>query len=230
MALNISYDGSDILTLGEGTYQYTLDCSGKMMDTDVTVQYSMPAISETTATASDVESGKYFFSAAGIKTAGTKTPTYTLLAEQDFEVNTTSTAEGTVGTISAGTGAYTANAIIYVKVRDKAGARSQHFLGSDTYFFNCWPIANPGQAIQAPAHLIHRYTDTSVPATASFGRTGSTTGYGVYPSQISSDGTVTINRRYSSTYSLVINGTYNVQVYSIPYAPTQGNPYDYSFS
>lgn len=228
MALTVSYGGSSILSLSDSA-NYKLLTNGKIMSDDVSLAYTQIPISETTATAADVITGKYFFTAAGTKTAGIATPAYTLLAEQDFTVDTTSTAEGSVGTISAGSGAYTANAIIYVKVRDKAGARTQHFLGSDTYFFNCWPINNPGQAVQQPAHLIHRYSDTSVPFTASFGRTGSTTGYGVYASQISSDGTVTISRRYSSTYSLTINGTYNVQVYSIPYAPTQGNPYSYSF-
>ena len=72
---------------------------------------------------------------------------------------------------------------------------------------------------------IHRYSTGDV--TTTYCAAG-TTGYGIYPYSLSTDGVLTLYRRYNSTYSTTINGTYTVRVYRLDYAPTQGNPYTYS--
>lgn len=41
--------------------------------------------------------------------------------------------------------------------------------------------------------------------------------------------TITIQSRYSGSYTKTINGTYDIRVYAIDYPPN-GNPFDYSFS
>ena len=230
MALTVTYDGSTILSLS-GSADYKLLTNGKMMDSDVLLQYTAIPIEETTATANDVYVGKYFFTSSGVKTQGVALPAYTLITEEDVTVTTTSTTDANVTTISAGSAAYTNSAIIYVKVRDKAGPRNGYFIGSDAYFFNAWPITNPGQAAQQFIVAVHRKDSNGNVYTYGTGyQSGNTTGYGVYAKSIGDGGVVSINRRSNSSYSLSIDGTYNVQVYSIPYAPTQGNPYSYSFT
>lgn len=226
MALDVKYGGSSILTLGEVTKNYKLLTKDTLLNDDVLLMLSSLPIGETTAVAADVTVGKYFFTAAGVKTLGTAPVVYTKIAEQDFSVNTTSTSATSVGSITAGSAAYTDAKIVYVKIRDKAGPRTGYFTGSDNFFINNWPRANPGQTIQNAGRLIIRKDSSGNPQVYA---AGTTTGYGVYASSISDGGIVNIYRRYNSANSLVINGTYNVQVYGVEYAPTQGDPFDYSF-
>lgn len=97
-----------------------------------------------------------------------------------------------------------------VRVRDQAGKRAGYFYGHDTYFTN-FQIANGATStLTAAAHMT--YADTSA------GKWYEYSGqYGVYGYSISSAGVVTIRRRYNSTYSLTINGTYDVEVWALDY-------------
>lgn len=152
---------------------------------------------------------------------------WTLLDSKDVTVNTTSTSVAQVTTIACGVAAYTADKMVYVKIRDKAGARAGYFVGSDSIFFNP-QVANGGTSSQTyAARTIFRMSSSNVYAVYT---AATTTGYGVYPASIDSAGVVTISSRYNSSYSLTINGTYNVEVYTLDYAPTTGNPFNYSYS
>ena len=153
---------------------------------------------------------------------------YTLLGSNVFTVNTTSTTGTSVGTIACGSGAFTSSAIIYVKVRMKTvnDVGAGYFVGSDTYFINS-NAKNGSTSNQITAARIITRVGSSGQYNVYVGAT--TTGYGVYGYSVASDGTVDIYSRYSSSYSLLVNGTYDVQVYKLDYAPTQGNPFDYSF-
>lgn len=156
---------------------------------------------------------------------------WTLLASQDYTVSTTSTSSGTVGTMSVGSSAFTSSSIIYVKVRDKAGGRSSHFTGSDSFFINPNPNNVSTSTITSAARSIIRCSGQGVSGlTYAVYTSGSTTGYGVYGYSINSSGDIVIQRRYNSSYSLTINGTYNVEVYALDYAPNQGNPFAYTYS
>lgn len=226
MALTVTYDGSTILSLS-GSANYKLLTNGKMMDSDVLLQYTSIPIDETTAVAADVTAGKYFFDALGQKTLGTAPVVYEFLGQQDYTVSTTSTAASSVGSFTV-EGAYTDSAIIYVKIRDKAGPRNGYFTGSDCFFINNWPrTSTTTQTIQNGGRLITRKDTNGYFQVYS---AGGTSGYGVYCYSIGDGGNIAIYRRYNSSYSLTINGTYNVQVYKLRYAPTQGDPFDYSFS
>ena len=151
---------------------------------------------------------------------------YTLLATQDFTVSTTSTTAYQVGTIDLGASAFTDASIIYVRVRDKAGRRSGYFIGSDAYFYNYRAANGSTSSLSVRMCITHRLSDSTYTSYA----TSSNTGYGVYASALDADGKLSITRRYSSTYSLTINGTYEVKVYALGYCPDQGNPFDYSYS
>lgn len=135
---------------------------------------------------------------------------YKFIASKEVSVNTTSTSASSATTLSLGSAAYTADKIIYVRIRDKAGKRAGYFYGSDNYIFN-YNAANSGTGdVTTVARLIHRYSTSSQFATY-VGAT--TTGYGVYAYSITSNGTLNIYRRYNSTNSLTINGTYVIEAY-----------------
>ena len=76
--VTISYDGDTVATMSASGTK-TLQTAGKYCDGDIEIKYTEPTpsggtdVSDTTATASDVLTGKYFYTAAGVKTQGTIT-------------------------------------------------------------------------------------------------------------------------------------------------------------
>lgn len=171
-------------------------------------------VTPTTATASDVASGKIFYTADGTQTTGTASggggSNWTHLGSTELTVNTTSTSAASAGTISCGTTAADKDAIIYVRIRDKEGKRAGYFAGSDAYFMNYNKANASTSAFAVPAVMCYRYTTSSAWA-------GTAGQYGVYGYSISNAGVVTIRRRYNSNYSLTINSTYQVDVFKLTY-------------
>lgn len=167
-------------------------------------------ITDTTAAASDVASGKYFYTSAGARTQGTSSGGggWTKIGNTtELTVSTTSTSAASAGTISIGSAYYTKNYIIYVRIRDKSGKRNGYFYGSDSYFMN-WQNANESTTtLSVCGQVYYRYNNDAL--------TGASGAYGVYGYSISSGGTLTIRRRYNSSNTLTINSTYLVDVYYI---------------
>lgn len=149
---------------------------------------------------------------------------YTLLASQDFNVSTTSTTATSIGTVTTDADEPSSNCMLYIKVRDKAGLRDDHFAGTDVYI----PCPYGSTSSLANFSRITYYKATGYMTTANYG----TNGYGVYPTTIDrySDGHIQVNvsSRYSSTYTKTIDGTYSVEVYALAFAPNGGDPYTYS--
>lgn len=137
---------------------------------------------------------------------------WTKLGEATYNVNTTSTSAASVGTIQCGSAASTANKIIYVRVRDTAGPRLGYFLGSDAFFINVNKANNSTGTYSTGARIILRYSTSGVYGETT---TGTSTGYGVYGQSVSNGGGVAIYRRYNSSNSLTIKGTYKVEVYAL---------------
>ena len=169
-------------------------------------------VSDTTAAASDVASGKYFYTSSGVKTQGTSSggggSSWTKIGNTtELAVNTTSTSAGSAGTIALGSGHFTKDKIIYVRIRDKEGKRNGYFYGSDTFFMN-WRNANGSTtALSVVAQEYYRYNSSAL--------TGAAGAYGVYGYSLATDGTLTIRRRYNSTNTLTINSTYLIDVYEL---------------
>ena len=115
--------------------------------------------------------------------------------------------ENATKTIALGSSYYTKDKIIYVKIRDKAGKQEGYCYGSDAFFMNYRAANNTTTTLAVPAVLCYRYTESALAATAGQ--------YGVYGYSINSSGTLTIRRRYNSSYSMTINGTFAVDVYAI---------------
>lgn len=133
-----------------------------------------------------------------------------LLASKEFTVNTSSTSESSVGTVTVPDG-WTDGSIIYVKIRDKAGKRNGYFRGSDCFVDNCY-AANGVTTSPTPTRICD-----GVDAGGKFVQ--STSSYGVYLSAYakgsgSGVATATIKAKYNSSYG-TINGTYVVEVYAL---------------
>lgn len=181
-------------------------------------------ITDTTATASDVASGKYFYAKDGTKTQGTASggSNWTKIGSTEVTTSSTSTTATSVATITIGSAAVDKSKIIYVRVRDKAGKRAGYFLGTDTFFIN-YRKANNSTSSCTYAGRIITYYNSSNQYGQYIGAT--TTGYGVYGYSITNAGVVNIYRRYSGSNSLTIDGTYTVEVYSLTY-PDNKSVYD----
>ena len=186
---------------------------------------SFTDVTDTTAAASDVASGKYFYTAAGVRTEGTGSgggaSSWTKVAETSYQISTTNTSATTVATWETGhSEIWTSNKWLYIRVRDTAGKRAGYFYGSDNFLVNISPINNNNSATNnnAFSHYIIRYT--TVPSYTIY--TGTSTSYGVYPDLIYPNGNIRIMVRYNSNQSLTINGTYKVEVYLLD--PPTGAP------
>lgn len=125
---------------------------------------------------------------------------YTKLAEDDVEVNTTSTTQTVVKTLSCGLSAYTTAKLLYVRIRDKAGKRNGYYFGSDSFY------ANVGVATaNIRGVLWYAVNSSGADKVAS-------SNIGVYSHYLYEDGNLSIAAKYSDTAG-TINGTFHVEVY-----------------
>ena len=180
--------------------------------------------SVTTATASDVASGKVFLASDGTITEGTNSgggsggdSAWTKVAETSYQVNTTSNTSLLWST--GHSEIWTSDKIVYVRIRDTAGKRAGYFYGSDNFLVNVVPPLGTSRSTATMVHCAIKYTSGSkYEVVAPNGQTG----YGVFAETLYSDGRIRVRARYSSSYSLTINGTYKVEVYLLD--PADGVP------
>lgn len=143
---------------------------------------------------------------------------YTLLAEKDYTIEHSVLTDKTIGSVSCGAAGWTDAAMIYVRIRDKAGPRNGYFYGSDTFIIN-ERVANG---------------ETTGLANGSCGRALSFDSEGVWKNNVITDGvyaysaipggSVDIHARASSS-SLTIDGVYHVEVYLLKW-PDDISPFD----
>lgn len=136
---------------------------------------------------------------------------WTLLATQEFTVNTTSTTNTSVGDIELTLSDYNdPQTVLWVHIRDKAGKRNGYVYGSDTIFFHYGLAYRNSNAISTrPIALL--YVDSSGRYVEYVGQ------YGVYGYRLyytSTNHYLQIYSRYSSTYG-TIDGTFKVDVYKL---------------
>lgn len=138
---------------------------------------------------------------------------WTLLASQEFSVNTSSTSETSVGSIQLDLSDYNdPNTVLWVHIRDKAGKRTGYLYGSDTVFLH-WQLANnnPNSLNVKPA------IGFGVTSEDMYNASVTTSCVGVYASRLyysSSNHSVQIVSKYNSTYG-TINGTFKCDVYKL---------------
>lgn len=154
-------------------------------------------------------------------TASGGSSAWTKVCEKSYQIsNFTTTAATTEEEWATGhSELWTSDKIVYVRIRDTAGERKGYFYGSDQFFYNVHPVnGNTTTSASTWIRTYFRYSNSSY----GISTTNSTTGYGVYADTVYSDGTIRIRKRYSSTNSLTINGTYKVEVYLLD--PPTGAP------
>ena len=179
-----------------------------------TAQFDDTTIASNAASASDILSGKLAFVngslITGTGSGGGGGSNWTKIATQDFSVNTTSTSNASVGDITLPLGDYNqSNNIVWVHIRDKAGKRNGYFYGSDTIFFNFQLANNNTNSLSIRPVINFRVNSDGT-------YTGAVSAYGVYGYCLyytSSKHYVTIYRRYNSSTTLTINGTFQCDVY-----------------
>ena len=182
--------------------------------------------SVTTATASDVASGKVFLASDGTITTGTSSgggggsSSWTKVAETSYQVSTTSTSAGTVATWKTGhSELWTSDKFVYVRVRDTAGKRNGYFYGTDQLFL--LPYSKNAQSTSSSS-VCGRITTCVNNDHYEINGTSNTTSYGVFADFLYNDGRIRIRSRYNSNYSRTIDGTYKVEVYLLD--PAGGIP------
>jgi len=197
---------------------------------------SFTDVTPTTAVATDVLQGKYFFTASGVLTLGTATgggsvtqdqdgfivlpsdgggggggSNWELLASQEFTVSTTSSTETTVGQITLDLSKYKDPEImLWVHIRDKAGKRAGYWYGNDTIFFH-YQLANGSTNTLSTNASFILYVNSSEKYV------GASTAFGVYAERLyytSTNHYVRINSKYGATYGTV-DGTYKCDVYTL---------------
>lgn len=182
-------------------------------------QFDDTTIASNAATAADIASGKLAF-VNGVLLTGTGSGggvVWTKLGSATLTVNTTSTSSASAGTIDATSAAFTKSKIIYVRVRDKAGPRQGYFYGSDAFFINFYAANGVTNACTYAARCGFYFNASRQWASAS-------SSYGVFGYSISTAGTITIRRRYNSSYG-TINGNFLCEAYSIDF-PDGKSPFD----
>lgn len=139
--------------------------------------------------------------------SGGSTSSWTLLGSHEYEVTTTSTTAGTVGTFTVS--GISSSKYIYARVRDKAGKRNGYLYGTDSFGI----ITDSRSLIQTIA--------IKVDSSGNYG--GVANKYGVFLASASvEDDTVTISKRYNATNTGAIDGTYVVEIYALD--PPTGKP------
>lgn len=135
---------------------------------------------------------------------------WTKIASDSFNVSTTSTSQTSCGTINLGSEYYDKDKILWVRIRDRAGKRNGYLYGTDNIILNYYDANGLTSSVTAAARLVHRVSSSGE-------YTSYSGAYGVYVYSITSDGVLNIYQRYNSTYTLTINGTYDVDVYELEY-------------
>ena len=136
---------------------------------------------------------------------------WTLIGSAEFNVNTTSTSESAVGTISLTNYTPDKNVIVWVYIRDKAGKRNDYFFGSDTIFIN-YRLANgnKGTVSTKSVSSLYIYNNTYNMNTA--------TAYGVYGYSLNNEDNkheIVIKSKYNSSSTRTIDGTFKCDVYML---------------
>lgn len=122
----------------------------------------------------------------------------------------TSTSAVSAGSKAYGSAISTKDKIVWVRIRDKAGKRPGYFAGCDAFFINTNKANGSTSTYATAGRFIHRYTSSNAWGSA----VGS---YGVYAYSVSSAGNLTLRKCYSSSYSLKIEGTYLIDVFTLDY-------------
>ena len=181
-------------------------------------------VSDTTAGAADVASGKYFYTSAGVRTQGTSSggggSSPTLLGTLAVgAVSTNSTTDTDTGKSITVKGIYDYDLLIcQCSVDTKTNGR--HVASTRL----CWLTASSAIATKNGATFATATWNVKLSSSGTATSRSNTTPYGVYAkaATISAGSTgdngqavITIYQRYNSTQTGTINGSYTMRVYGV---------------
>ena len=181
-------------------------------------------VSDTTAGAADVASGKYFYTSAGVRTQGTSSggggSSPTLLGTLAVgSISTNSTTDTDTGKSITVKGIYDYDLLIcQCSVDTKTNGR--HVVSTRL----CWLTASSAIATKNGATFATATWNVKLSSSGTATSRSSTTAYGVYAkaATISAGSTgdngqavITIYQRYNSTQTGTINGSYTMRVYGV---------------
>lgn len=177
-------------------------------------------VSDTTAAAGDVASGKYFYTANGTRTAGTASGGGGGFGEllSTYNIGTISTSSTSAATTGKSMTVSNLNGYNFLIIICKTASvtNSRHYMtvrsvllngSSNSATINGTTIATASQHYKASSSGV-------------LSSRGGTTPYGVYPNSCSvSNGTATIEfyQRYNSTSTGTVNGNYTAYVYGFKF-------------
>lgn len=180
-------------------------------------------VTDTTAAASDVASGKYFYTSAGVRTQGTSSggggsSNWTLLGTKDCgTVSTSSTTAATINkdfTVS-GVGDYD---LLVIETSVNTKTNNRHAATARL----AWLTAGTTIDTKNGATLATAVWNVKLSSTGTATSRSSTTARGVYPYSVTlstsnnvTSAAIVMYSCYNSTQTGTINGTYTARVYGV---------------
>lgn len=181
--------------------------------------------SVTTATASDVASGKIFLASNGTITTGTASggggsSNFTLLGTQAVgSISTSSTSAADTGVSITVKGIY-AYDLLVCECSVNSTTNNRHTCTTRL----CWLTASSNVSTKDGGTFATATWNEKLSSNGTATTRSNTTAYGVYANGITvsagstgdnGQAVITIYRRYNSTYTGTINGTYTMRVYGV---------------
>lgn len=179
-------------------------------------------VSDTTAAASDVASGKYFYTSAGVRTAGTSSggggsDHLTLLATKSLGTISTSSTTATDTGQTLGVTGFDAYDMLICICHTTTHTNSRHVATVRLINFS----ATSTTATKTSTSIATSTQHYKLSSGGTLSERSGTTAYGVYVNAATIGTgtprtcTLTIYQRYNSTSSGTINGTYVLDVYGV---------------
>ena len=174
-------------------------------------------VSDTTAAASDVASGKYFYTAAGVRTAGTSSggggaSNFTLLGTKSLgTISTSSTTDTDTGQTLVLTGWNDYDLLIF-ETSVNTETNNRHAASTRL----AWLTASSNITTKNGITFATATWNCKLSSNGTATTRSSTTPYGVYAKAGTISGsnlTITIYQRYNSTQTGTINGSYTLRAY-----------------
>ena len=176
-------------------------------------------VTDTTAAASDVASGKYFYTAAGVRTQGTSsggggTSNFTLLGSKSLgTISTSSTTDTDTGQTIVVTG-WNDYDLLVCECSVDTQTNNRHTCSTRT----AWLTASSNVTTKNGCTFATATWNSKRSSSGTTTTRAGTTAYGVYAKAGTISGTnltITIYQRYNSTSTGTINGSYTMRVYGV---------------
>lgn len=176
-------------------------------------------VTDTTATASDVASGKYFYTDSGVRTQGTSSGgggsgIGTLLATLSLGTISTTSTQATNTNKSVSVSGINSYDQLIVETSVDSVTNNRHI----ATIANIWLTASSSVDTKDAGTIATAKLNMKISSSGKTTTRSNTTAYGVYPYSVSiSNGTATIPiyTRYNSTQTGTINNSYTTRVYGV---------------